>query len=37
MWIPGRVNRLAAAAMKLMPRARASRLISRATERMYGR
>ncbi len=34
---PGRLNRVAATAMRLMPRARASRIISDATRRMYER
>jgi short-subunit dehydrogenase len=34
--IPGRFNRFAFAAMRLMPRSRAIRLISATTRKMYG-
>lgn len=36
-FFPGRINRMAAVAMRLLPRARASRIISNATRRMYER
>ncbi len=36
-FFPGRVNRVAAIAMRLLPRARASKIISNATRRMYER